>query len=119
MRRQLPTMTKFELTLKIPVSINMDDLDGVTIDEISKSLNYTLDTWDDGRYPLDVELLSHAASRLVKAAITSAIQDLHEKKHPGCFEYENGSTAKWVVTSRRIVKRIMHFFTNTWSGSIQ
>jgi len=117
--RQLPPMTKFNLTLTIPVSINIENLDGVKIDQISKHLSYDLENWNDGRYPLEVELLSHAANRLLKSAISKAIEDVHAEKYPGYFEYENGCVVKWAMTSKKIIRRIMHFFTGTWSGSIQ
>lgn len=116
-------MTKCNLTLTVPISINIEDLDGITLADISRHINYCLRQADENHPPFDIQMFSHSTHQIIRQAITNTIEDLHVKKYPGTVPYETehskGETARWCLTSKKIIRRIQHYCTNTWSATLE
>ncbi len=118
-----------KLTFEVDVDINLDelgtkDVPAPTPEEVGRILNYCLDEYSDGRRSFDVEMLEHAAIRVVRRAIEGTIKDKHAKKYNRQhIEYETngckGSTAKFVITSEPICKRIQFWFRNAFRGFLR
>jgi hypothetical protein len=116
-------MTKCNLTLTVPISINIDDLDGITLVDISRHIGYYLRKEDTNHPPFEIQMFSRSIHHTLNEAIREAIEELHAKKYPGTVPYETensrGETAKWLLTSKKIVRRIQYYFTDTWKATLE
>jgi len=119
----MTTQTKCNLTLTVPISINVDELDGITLADISRQINYYLRKEDTNHPPFEIQMFSRSIHYMLTEAIREAIEDLHAKKYPGTVPYETehskGETARWCLTSKKIIRRIQHYCTNTWSATLE
>jgi hypothetical protein len=119
----LPKMTECELVLTVPISINIEELDGITLADVSRHLNYCLIKQESNHPPFEIEMFLHSIHQIIKDAISSAVEENHEEKYPGTVPYrtENstGETACWLLTSKRIVRRITHYTTSCWKAALK
>lgn len=120
---KLPRMINYKLTLEVPYSINTNELDGITSDDISRHLNYCLLRQDTNHPPFEIEMLSHAMHQIIGDAIRCAIEENHEEKYPGTVpyntEHSTGETACWILTSKKIIRRISHYCTSCWKARLE
>jgi hypothetical protein len=116
-------MTHCNLILTVPISINIESLDGITLTDISKQINYYLRKEDTNHPSFEIQMFSHSTHHIIRQAIITAIEELHIKKYPGTVSYETerskGELARWLLTSKKIVRRIQHYCTNTWSATLE
>ncbi len=117
-------MTKLKLTFVIPVELNIESLDGVTVEDLERHLNLRLTKSLAPIDTFDVETLMHGAARLLKSATKSAIEEIHKNRYPR--EYVDhktdgrvtGCTAKWILTSRKILNNIQLALSN-FTGKVE
>lgn len=119
---RLPTMTKFQLTLSVPIEINLQELDGITQSDIERHINYCLRRQEDNHPPFEIQMFNHGIHKIIADAIQSAIEENHAKRYPGTVpyttEYSTGETAKWCITSKKVVRRISHYCTSFWKAKL-
>lgn len=115
--------TRLKLTLKAPISINIEELDGITQEDITRHLNYCLKRSGSNHPPFDNQMLSHGLHEIIKLAICNAIEENHSKRYPGTVSYstENviGEIARWLLTSKKIINRIQHYFTGVLKAELK
>lgn len=118
-----------KLTFEVDVEINLDELATKVVaapsaEDVTTMLNYHLNSWNDGRKPFDVEMLEHAAARILRHAMSKAVEEKHAVKYEGQYvDYETecstGRTAKFVLTSARPIRRIYVFFKEALKGKLE
>ena len=119
-------MTKVNITVTIPMEINIEELDGVTIEDVSRLFNLYLDESQDYRPCFSIEMLTDSLARCVKDTIKLAIEKVHQKR----FDREyvetknkygevNGHMAKWCVTSLTVINKIKLIFTGFFTGKVE
>lgn len=119
---KLPRMTNYKLTLEVPISINVEELDGITVADISRHLSYCLLKQEANHPPFEIEMFLHSVHKIIDDAIKSAIEENHEERYPGTVPYNTerstGETACWILTSKKIIRRICHYCTSCWKAKI-
>ncbi len=114
-------MTKLNITLTVPVEINLEDLDGISVEDIETYLDYQLQEEWDHRHAFSVEMLTHGFAKALKESVVATIEAKHIEMYPGLVTYTKdgeitGDAPKWTLTSRHAVNKIcVHikgFFTS-------
>ena len=120
---KLPRMSNYTLTLEVPISINIEELDGITFDDITRHLNYCLLKQETNHPPFEIEMFVHSTHQIITDAIKSAIEENHEEKYPGTVTYNTerstGETARWLLTSKKIIRRASHYCTSYWKAKLE
>lgn len=117
-------MTKLKLTFVIPVELNIERLDGVTVEDVERHINLRLTTELSPSGTFDVETLMNGAARVITSATRHAVQEIHQKRYPR--EYVDhtpdgivtGCTPKWILTSRKILNNIQLTLRN-FTGRVE
>lgn len=114
-------MTKLNVTISIPVDINLDDLDGVTLESIEKHLNYVVG--NGHRYP--VERMTDGFARCIQLAIKESIESVHQTRYSREYlEYisDDGKfigNPKWCVTSLKYINKVKLVVTGFFTSKVE
>jgi hypothetical protein len=115
-------LTKFktlQLELSRSIEINLDNLDGVTIQDIQRHLDYILNDRNDGRYPFNVELLLNGLHGCIQEAVKQAVEEIQHGRYKGQYissetEHSTSTVAKWVLVAEKVIKRLQCYFSESW-----
>lgn len=93
-------MSKPFISRKITLTIEVSGTDmGITDEAIKEHLNFILNTFEDGNYPLPVELLRKSVNEIAEQATKQAIYDRCRKKYkPVMVKSRDGLSSRPVVS---------------------
>jgi len=70
-----------KLTVTLPVEISVDDRLDLTGEEVRTQILRHLSDWNDGRYPLDAEMIESSLNAVAQGAARRAISDRIYEAH--------------------------------------
>ncbi len=114
-------MTKLNVTLSVPVEVNLEDLDGVTLESIEKRLNYVV----GNGHSFPVERMTDGFASCIQLAIKESIESVQQTRYPREYlEYisDDGKVIgnpKWRVTSLKYINRVKLGITGFFTSKIE
>lgn len=96
---------KYKITFEVEVDTNMN----LESEGFKKALTVLMDDYQDGRYPLCVEMAEDALYRVIKAAVYDALcVEKHQIHGREMVEIKPGfSKAKWVIEADKEYNKLV------------
>ena len=103
--RAIKLKLEYNVTISTPVDFPVD----IDKNKLTKAAFEDLTYWEDGRYPLEAELLTHALSLIIKTACDRVVDAHMYGKYKGQVIQHpdgNGASARWCVESAKANKDV-------------
>lgn len=97
--------------LKVPVSLNLYDMEGVVVTDIEENLKRSLNDFEDGRLPFGVELIQHGLEECIKQAVQRAVENIQLDLYGRTIV---GNQSKWSKLSTEILKKLQLYARGLW-----
>jgi hypothetical protein len=105
-------MAHMKLTLQIPVSICVPE--DVPIESIKMELEDLFTTYEDGRFPYQVESVKHALRECLQIATINALYGVLRHKYKGEYIHrENSSQSKSSFELEHLAPRVVTYVLGT------
>ncbi len=120
-------MPKLNVTITVPMDINIEELDGVTVENVERHFNKHLAT-AVSQYPgYSILVVTEGFARCVRTAIKSAIEEIQIKQcGRSCIEYHEDGTDKvvawnhkWRITSLNIYNKLKLVLKSPFTGKVE